>query len=353
MAGVDAYVAGRVNDAVASKLRDKDLATVEVTLAAEEMLKKRLSWYGSLLGILIALGGLFGFKTLKDAVDAYVRSVTAQIQPRLDAVGKQLDSAQTTLNTIQRTFPATKQAVDQLATQAAQQKERLDSQSSGVNQKIRQFEQGVADATAKTSTLSAEVQKSQQQLNSLVQQTNQRFSTLQTSIDESRISEVYPFLGRATQYEIGPTVLPPPSSKKPGEFWVDVELSSNANAKSVVNTKDLSEVMRGLRDAGYRVFLGTPIRISALGGPMWAMSQKFLNSGGDNSTVFYHDLQNSDRARQIAENAKRYIKALMPTSFIKNDEPPSSPGDAIPDIREHSGIDFQVYIGSDASPVTK
>jgi hypothetical protein len=345
---LDAYVSAKLDRGLADRLKDKDLVALSLAKEGEETFKKRMAVYFGAATLILSLLGWVGYSSLRDFTRGYEQRVTVQLQPQMNKIQSALDTDRTALNQLQQSLPSLKKRVDDVGTYADAQKKRLEGQSGEVQNKVEQFEAAEKAAENSSVVLQRSIQRDQQQLDSLRQNTQQQMATLEASVDERSIRSAFPALGRRATFTYSDGYYDP-STKKPGELWVNVQLSPDAQLKKSITLADMQTLTTRLQAAHFRVFLGTVGMQDVYNYSLGRMALRGLANPGATSACFYLEAGNMNRATQLIEATKAVVDfPVSAPTFVERNRP--NTGDATADkMIPLAGMDFQIFIGSDAS----
>ncbi len=139
---IDSYVQNKVNLELATRLKDESSLVREIGDKAEDVVWRRLKYYGVLFGII--LSGILGFiafigiRTLDD--------VTKRIQPMVADAEKRVETAKRAIDETASKVDTVKASLDQLSRDVDTQTNRVAEKSGEISKKLEVFDSAIDNA---------------------------------------------------------------------------------------------------------------------------------------------------------------------------------------------------------------
>jgi hypothetical protein len=129
---IDSYIAARVAQELSFRTTDESMVVRDIGNKAEDEVWKRLTRYSWLFAGVIALLGLYGFNSLKDAKQKVVDEARSRVEPVIKDVETRAQSVQSKLGDVEKRLPDVTDSLNRTATLADQQRSRIEGQSAEV-----------------------------------------------------------------------------------------------------------------------------------------------------------------------------------------------------------------------------
>jgi hypothetical protein len=331
---VDAHIATKIDQVLADRLASEDSLVRAIGDKAEDVVMRRLKNYGILLGLGIAAIGWLGWHSFSDiTASAKLRldPIVADAERRATQVQKEIKATGTTVEEMKAEAQKTKKSTDDLSTEVDQQRGRVNTQTGELGKKI-------ADLQRDTDNARDTLEKFRHRMDPSFTE----IPRLQTDRD---IATAFPNLDIEPSLTVGNLTFDK-SLKKPGEIFVDVNISYSAMAKGVISTDKLKQLIAKLKMAGITPALGTPMLNGRAN--MGRERMDLVWSNVHPSVVLYIDPAKKALAEKLVGIASEFVTFPNPQTQLVNLPPPSTSTQEglVSMIWAKSGFDAQIYISA-------
>jgi hypothetical protein len=313
---VDTYVTTKVDQVLADRLASEDSLVRAIGDKAEDVVMRRFRNYGILLGLGIAAIGWLGWHSFSD--------ITASAKLRLDPIVADAESRAAEAQ-------KTKKSTDDLSTEVDQQRGRVNTQTGELGKKIEDLQRDTDNA--------------RNNLEKFRHRMDPSFSQIPRLQNDRDIAIAFPNLDIEPSLNVG-NVAFDKSLKKPGEIFVDVNISYSAMAKGVIPTEKLKQLIAKLKTAGITPTLGMPMLSGRAN--MGKDCMDLVWSNVHPSVVLYIDPANKALADKLVEIASEFVTFPNPqTQLVHLPAPSTSSNDGlVAMIWAKSGFDAQIFISA-------
>ena len=283
---------------------------------------------------MLALAGVvawFGYSSFKDITDSAKR----RLEPIISSAEDRARQAQKDIKVTSDEVLTTKGQIDTLSKEAARQKNRLDSQSGEAATKLAALQRAAdkADALAKGY---------EGKLDASIHRLDAQSARVERAVNNEAIANAYPTIDTEPYAALGNRKIDK-SQKKPGEMWVQVNLTGFAIRHEVLSGNKLNQLLTEMADAGYIAFLGTPV----LAGRASAGFDQLGTGSPFDCAVVYFDPSFKAKADKLAQIVGNYVKLNPPgAQFSKFPQKLDYNQNFAKIFLDKSGFDAQVYISA-------
>lgn len=240
--------------------------------------------------------------------------------------------------------------MDSTSKLADQQNARLEKQRGEIDEKLREVESaGTAVRSQSEAYRGGEVAKLEAQMTGIRNRAENEAGKLETTqksiessiqrvterIDNTNIEQVYGQLGEKLYVVLQGKPSVGKAGKKPGEKWININLSPMAVGENRVTKQQLEELSRRLERMGYTPYFGT----FGSGGPVGTGYGMLGFSGG--SRVYFFDQNREKEASDLAKLAK---ETLGVPEIAATFDDVTHLDTVARQVVQLSGLDFQIFI---------
>jgi uncharacterized protein YceH (UPF0502 family) len=307
---VEACVKARLDEEIAKRLVDQNSIVREIGDKAEDIIWKRLRFFGVLLAVILAFLGFYGYKTITDVTQAIVRETAGNVN-------------------------AVKSQLGQLSTDIDAQTKRVSEKGGEITERLSKLDAAANDAQAKAEAYLKRADESATTLNQRLAALDTKVAQVSAQADSVSVRQEYPDLGRAkvVTYKGG---VWKKDDKKPGEKWVGIFIFPYAIADFTGNEVD--KLVKDLRAAGYTPLLG----MFGIGGP-YNSGIGPLGDSGSNSSLYYF----SKNSEQMSAEVRDIVLKDLPVKSLDSSYVAAlgmSQDDPRRFVIENSGLDLQLIL---------
>jgi hypothetical protein len=330
-AAIDTYVEDKINQEVASRLKDQSSLVREIGDKAEDIVWKRLKCYGVLSGIIITciLGfiAFAGIKTLDD--------VSRKIEPIVSAAEQRAEVAKRTIEETATKVDSVKASLDQLSRDVEAQTNRVAKKGGEISQKLESLDATANEAKKRGELYQARAEEVSRNLEAMAKGLENRVEQVSKQVDNVSIQRAYPTLGQQFFVTYNGKRWKGKAEKGPNEGWLDIYIHPLALAE--ISPDQLEKLMADVKRYDLTPLLGQ----FGVDGPYSSSFAALGDSSG--STVFYFEKESEQAAMTICAIASEdlSIKDLKP-KFV--DRSAFRRDDMRGFVIEQSGLDLQLFV---------
>jgi hypothetical protein len=331
-AAVDAYVAARVDREVSARFKDQNAIVRELGDKAEDVVWKRLTRYGVIVGALLTC--ILGFLTFAGLNT--LNSVSTKIEPLVSAAEKRAKEAKQTVGETASRTESAKADLDRLSKNLDEQNKRVAERGGEISRKLDGLESSAASALRKGEAYRRRSEELLRNFEQMAKTIEVRVSQVSKQVDNLSIRRAYPTLGESLFVTYAGGRWKGLAAKSANEQLVNVAIAHVSVGKFAAG--QVEGLINALKLAGYTPLPG----MFGVDGPYAANFEAFGKNANETG-VFYFKRESERFADAICAIVTKSVpyRALKPSfvapSAFRKDDPRRL-------ILEQSGLDIQIFL---------
>ena len=164
---IDAYIGAKVAQEIALRVEGESFVSRDLANKAEDEVVKRIKRYSWIVAAFLALLGIYGFTSIRDAKQKIVDEARGRVEPIVSDVEKRAQDAQAKLKNVEANLPEITASLNETSAVADSQRKRIEGQGSEIANKLSAFQAATERADRISAGFDNKVTESQRKLGKL------------------------------------------------------------------------------------------------------------------------------------------------------------------------------------------
>jgi len=310
---IDIYIKTKMDQEIARRFTDQSSLIREIGDKAEDIVWRRLRYFGLFLTCIAFLLAAFGLKTIDDVSKSIIKETSGKV----DAI---------------------KGGLDQLGRDVDVQTKRVADKSSEISLRLEQLDAITGNAQSKVAAYQKRAEELSDQLEKRISELGTKVRQVSMQVDSVSVRQEYPELGQAkiVTYKGGKW---DKAEKKQNEKFINIYIFPYALGD--FSNQEIESLVKDLRAAGYTTLLG----MFGIGGPYLSGVGELGQVQGSpaEASVYYF----TKDAEQISAEVRTIALRNLPTKSAEThfvDSAAMGTDDPRRFVIENSGLDLQIVL---------